>query len=278
MAIRSAGIVLALYLASTCAMAAESRFPELESLGKALYEEDRAAWLASDRLTDEGPLPSGLVGWVTLPFEKGRRVHFVQEEANAFCSRFSVLVDENGASPLRRTETCEPLTSEQRAMFLARQTALSSLQASCSETYNTVVLPHEGADAAWAVYLLAATKEPGTTVVGGHVRVLVGTGGLEVANYQPLSNGCLTLEARSSDGKPAAVIVTHVLHEHPIETHVFLSLLHGLPLYVMTKSAMWAVTEGKIRLLMDGEDFKAYLAKAKDVSAEDRSAESPTDR
>jgi hypothetical protein len=164
-------------------------------------------------------------------------------------------------------------------MFLARQTALSALRAGCSEKYNTVVLPNEGEGAAWAVYLLAATQERGKIVVGGHVRVLVHEGGLDIADYQPLSKACLTLETPASgDGKPAFVVVTHVLDDHPIETHVFLSLLHKLKFFVMTESAMWSVTDGKIKLLMDGEDYKAYLGKAKAAAEKDRGAEKQAPR
>ena len=68
---------------------------------------------------------------------------------------------------------------------------------------------------------------------------------------------------KTAAGKAAALVVSHVLDDHPIETHVFLSLLHGLNLYVITESAMWSVDKGKIRLLMDGEDFKAYMEKAR---------------
>jgi hypothetical protein len=69
------------------------------------------------------------------------------------------------------------------------------------------------------------------------------------------------------------LVVTHVLDDHPIETHVFLSLLHGLPLYVITESAMWSVDKGKIRLLMDGEDFRAYMGKARAAHDKEKSGD-----
>lgn len=68
-------------------------------------------------------------------------------------------------------------------------------------------------------------------------------------------------------------MVTHVLNDHPIETHVFLSLLHGLNLYVMTENALWSVDKGKIRLLMDGEEFKAYVGKARAARDKENSAD-----
>ncbi len=279
MRIGTGALFLTIVMARSQAFATESSFPELEEVGKALYAMDRAASLATDRLMENGRLPSGLRGWVTLPSDGGWRVLFVQGDGDAYCSRLSVLVDKKGADSVGRSETCEPLTSEQRVMFLARQTALSALRTRCSENYNTVVLPHKGQGAAWAVYLLAATQAPGKVLVGGHVRVLVRDGGLDIVDYQPLSNTCLTLETPSPDeGKPVALVVSHVLDDHPIETHVFLSLLHKVKLYVITESAMWSVAEGKIKLLMDGEDYKAYLGRAKAAHGKEQGAEKPTPR
>jgi len=64
--------------------------------------------------------------------------------------------------------------------------------------------------------------------------------------------------------------------DHPIETHVFLSLLHESKFYVMTESAMWSVAEGRIKLLMDGEDYEAYLERARAAHEEEKGDEKPT--
>lgn len=276
MEIRRVALLMTALMAIGQVFATDSPYRELEELGKALYAKDRAAWLATDRLMEDGQSPEGLWGWVTVPAEGDWRVFFVQQEGDDYCSRFSVLVDEKGAGPLDRAETCEPLSSEQRAMFLARQTAISALRMPCSNAYNTVVLPHEGGEAAWAVYLLAATQEARKIVVGGHVRVLVGERGLKIVDYHPLSNTCLTLELPApSEAEVEAVAVSHVLDDHPIETHVFVSLLHRLELYVMTESALWSVDEGRITLLMDGEDYKAYLEAAEAAGEEQEPVEKP---
>ncbi len=276
MAFPQVALLLILLTAAGPATAMPPDLSGLEALGRALYAKDRAAWLATDRLLESyGQQPANLRGWVTVPSGEGWRVDFVQEEENGdgYCSKLSVPVDGAEAGSLRRQDTCEPLTPDQRAMFLARQTALSALRTQCTSSYNTVVLPHQGPEAAWAVYLLAATQDPGEVVFGGHVRVLVADGGTRIVEYQKLSNACLTLDLPPADqGQPAALVVTHVLDDHPIETHVFLSLAHGLKLYVLTESAMWSVDEGKIRLLMDGDDFKAYMERARDAADQKKSA------
>jgi hypothetical protein len=277
MKITTAALVLAWLMPSSQLLAAEPSFPQLEELGEAIYANDNAASLATDRLMESGEVPRGIRGWVTLQADDGVRVVFVEGEGDSFCTRLSVLVGKSGAGPLRRSKSCQPLTPEQRAMFLARQTALAGLRTRCSEDYNTVVLPRDKEEGAWVVYLLAATKDPRQIVLGGHVRALVREGGLEVSRYQPLSNACLTMEApSSSEGKAVAVAITHVLDDHPNEMHVFLSLLHKTKFYVLTESAMWSVAEGKIKLLMDGEDYKSYVERAKAAAEKKPGAEPST--
>jgi hypothetical protein len=259
--------------ASGRAATPDASLRKLEAVGKSIFEQDRAASLATDRVLESmGRLPEAVRGWVTVSSDGGLQVVFVEKSGDAYCSALSVIVDADGAGPLRRSETCDPLTAEEGAMFLARQTAISALRARCSEAYNTVVMPYEGKKGAWAVYLLSATSEAGKVVVGGHVRVVVSSGGSEVLEYQKLSNTCLTLDlVPPGGGKPVALFVTHVLDDHPIETHVYLSLLHKVKFFVVTETAMWAVEKGKIRLLMDGEDFKAYMGKAKAAAEKKKS-------
>ena len=248
------------------AAAADADLASIQAAGEAIFAKDRAAWLATDRLAEsDGGVPGDLLGWVTVPADDGWQVFFVHERDGVYCTELSVFVDDDGAGPLGRAESCGPLTSNRRAMFLARQTAASALRERCSDSYNTVVLPYEGSEADWTVYLLAATVEPGRVVVGGHVRVLVGEGGTEVVDYRPLSKSCLVLTVPPpGEDRLESLVATHVLDDHPIETHVFLSLLNEVPFFVLTESALWSVDQGEIRLLLDGEEFEAYMKKAKE--------------
>jgi hypothetical protein len=42
--------------------------------------------------------------------------------------------------------------------------------------------------------------------------------------------------------------MSHIVSDTPLETHVFLSLLEGLPFFVVTPdSHMWSVERGSIR-------------------------------
>ena len=268
MVVPHVALLIALLAAGDQTLASSSSLSRLESLGQDLFARDRAAALATDRVLESSSMPADLRGWVTIPSGADWRVIFVEGQDDAYCSKLQVLVTNAGAGALQRSDTCQALPSMQRKMFLARQTAIAALRNPCPGAYNTIVLPREGPEAGWAVYLIAATQEAGKVVVGGHVRVFVRDEGLGIVDYHELSKTCLTLNlALPAGGEPVALVVTHVLDDHPTEAHVFLSLAHQLKLYVLTESAMWSVDHGQVKLLMDGEDFKAYLEKARKAAA-----------
>lgn len=50
-------------------------------------------------------------------------------------------------------------------------------------------------------------------------------------------------------GETEALIVTHLVTEYPLETHVFASLSAGLPVYVGTSRGNWLVEGDKISFL-----------------------------
>lgn len=255
-------VILAAHLLLAVAAVAEEPVAEpdrahelarIAAVGEALYERDRAAWLATDALfgTVDSADRAGVKGWIVAPDRSGWRVRFIGGEA-APCAVFEVPVAEK-AGPVRAHSPCRPLTVEEAAMFRARQTAIAALEGPCSDRYNTVVLPAEMlAREGWLVYLLAATTTPGEAVIGGHKRIHVSADGETVLASEALSNSCLTLELPPKSGPggvPEFLAVTHVLSPVPIEIHSFLSLLHDVPLYVLTSDGVWSVSSGEIRHL-----------------------------
>jgi hypothetical protein len=134
-------------------------------------------------------------------------------------------------------------------MWRARQLALGSGFRACSPSYAAVVVPEEGErPGPWIVYLLAESTQPDRVVLGGHHRIRVSTDGSEILAREPLARSCMT----SKLGADGAILgVTHLISEQPLETHVFLSLLHGVTVGVATGSGLWLVEEGRIRPLGD---------------------------
>src|SRR5712664_1004201 len=97
--------------------------------------------------------------------------------------------------------------------------------------------------------LLAGTKKPKTVVFGKHIRVIVSPDGMRVKSVTPLSETELELSAQSVNGTPAALTVTHLVTDYPLETHVFASMSSRLPLYVGTSRGTWLVDYDSIQLL-----------------------------
>lgn len=229
-----------------------SEFTELvqraELLGRAIYRKDILAAKATDALMARG-VNARVGGWVTLPdgdkwvvyfFDKSQRVPAILKEV--------IFPDSSAMSPEVRDPGSRPaLENEAVAMFKARERARKARFGTCSRNYNSVVLPAELAgEKGWYVYLLAATKKQGVAVMGGHVRVHVSADGEEILNVKEFTRSCINMQIEKN---VVALMVTHIVDNHPVETHVFMSLLYGMPFSVATSTHMWVVQKGSIGLL-----------------------------
>ena len=102
------------------------------------------------------------------------------------------------------------------------------------------------------VYLLAGTKRPGIAVFGKHHRARVSPDGRQLLSLEPLSKSILELPLALPPGaKEAGLAVSHIISETPIETHVFVSLLHKLPVYVSTSRGQWKVDGDRISFIQE---------------------------
>jgi hypothetical protein len=72
----------------------------------------------------------------------------------------------------------------------------------------------------------------------------------KVREVRPLSKSILELSTKAPDGgKPEALVVSHIVTDYPLETHVFASLSANLPVYVATDRGDWLVDGDKISFL-----------------------------
>jgi len=135
-------------------------------------------------------------------------------------------------------------------MVQARAVAIRAMPAS-DQPINPVLLPGEAnGEKGVLVYLLAGTKAPHVAVFGRHFRALVPLGGTAVTYMMPLSKTALELPTRGAQGETVeALAVTQIVTDFPLETHVFTSLLVGLPVYVGTKRGNWLVDGDRIAFL-----------------------------
>lgn len=260
---------LAAALVTACAAEAHSQpirefdLQTVERLGRAIYEHDLTAWRATDALLHDNKAGrvsdaemAKIRGYIVAGTPDESVVKFIAEgpEGPYPVSVLRIYRDEQrarAAGPLAK----QPLTEAERAQYRARQLALSQITQRwhCSERYNTVILPNTDGDG-YLVYVLAATTKPGLMMVGGHYRITVSADGNRVIQTDELSRSCLTVELKPPQGaqKLESVVVLHLVSDAPVETHVFLNLLHRMDIGVTTeKRALWLVSKGRIRRLAD---------------------------
>jgi hypothetical protein len=136
-------------------------------------------------------------------------------------------------------------------MIRARSTALAALHGA-TQPMNPVVLPASliGEDG-YLVYLLAGTKRPAVAVFGKHYRALVSPDGATVKRFEPLSKSALEkpLGPSEPDSTTAALVVSQIVTDYPLETHVFVSLLNRVPVVVATRRGGWRVDGDHIEFL-----------------------------
>lgn len=224
-----------------------------EKLGLEIYNKDVASARATDVLF-EHKIPqtdSRVKGWITVPNKDGWLVRFIGEDGGTMAVLYDIeYMPRQSAKLLKRYDPPHPLSSAEASQFLARQTALQSGFKMCSRKYNTVVLPADNPEDGWTVYLIAATTNSNQIMLGGHHRILASKDGSHVIESTALTKSCIAQERHEN---AVFIYVSHLISSTPIETHVLLSLLHKIPIIVVTELGPWKVIDGKILFISPNE-------------------------
>lgn len=235
------------------------------TIGQELYYRDAAAWVATDalfeRVSAEKLGSLGVMGWVTVPmYDRGNdtfpivyQVSFLTEVDGEYRKLYvagvqgwgvlsdSVFLDPSSRPGLKLIEI---------QAFRAKKAASASVAADrqCSGPFNTVVIPTEtGHD----VYFLSPENETGQVQIGGHYKISVAKD-LSLGELKPITNSCLSLSLGESEkDRPEALMVTHALGPVPTEIHVFKSMSHEIPLFVITQTngQVWKVIGSYISMI-----------------------------
>ena len=228
-----------------------------QMFGAEIYSQDIAAWVVTDFLASKGVLEKDkrLRGWVTEQAESEDEyvrmlVSFIGEVSGEYKALYQV--EAKSGNVLTETYKEFPsgieLSKSQLGMFKARQTALSSEFMTCSNSYNTAVVRFDDEVNSYnIVYILAASVKAGEVMAGGNHRVTLNNNGDEIVENFPLSKSCITLQ-KTDD--VAALTLSHIVEPTPNAVHVFLSLLHRIPIYVLTteNKIIWKVEGNKISI------------------------------
>jgi hypothetical protein len=226
----------------------------IEKLGVAIFEQDIRAAKATDLLFAKkiDPAKVGLRGWIVEGDAKSMLVRFVTEKDGDLEAFYDVSFVGRKAPTIAQPENTQ-LTVPQRAQFKARTLAAKSITRPASRNYNIVILPDPERDGL-LVYALAATTEPNSIMVGGHYRFTVSKDGERIEQSDELFRSFMVLSKKPKDlpsgASPLTLWMTTLVSDLPLETHVYLSLLHDTTFVVGTPDThAWEVGKGKIRMV-----------------------------
>lgn len=228
--------------------------PTIVALGKELYRRDQMAATAFDALFATHPEAEKLPikGWITEATKDHQRVYFVQER-DSQCSLAYVATFQERGEPKIEDKEGVALPDDVAKRFAARQAAIAAIPKFMTDNYNFEVLDAPDGKG-FLVYGLASTKDPNEVVIGGHYRVSVSSDA-KVQQVDALFRSFLVLQRRSPDVPKGSDVVgltmSHIVSDTPVETHVFVSLLHKVPLYVTTSKQNWCVSDGEITKMDD---------------------------
>jgi hypothetical protein len=225
--------------------------PVIEQLGKELFRRDEMAARAFDLLFESHPesKQAPIRGWVTEYNKERRFVYFIQERDSKLSLAYSIDFQKQDA-PKIEDRAGIPLPEAVARRFSARKTAIDAIPNFMTKTYNFEVLDDPEGQG-FLVYALAATKDPHEIVVGGHYRVTVSSDGKTAQRVDALSRSFLVLKKSTPDMPKGSEIkelmMSHIVSSTPVETHVYLNLLHQIPFLVITsESDQWEVSAGRI--------------------------------
>jgi hypothetical protein len=234
-----------------------------ETVGLAIYQHDRGAWVATDAIATIGGIQpeKGVRGWITE--EKGDDivVTFIgAEDHHLRQALYRVNVSKEGrvTGPPQELKVPEDLNESASGAAAARTFALKAPFPRCTDDYNTVVLPGDAsATPNWVVYILPATKDPNHIPLGGAHRYELDTTGQHLISERGFTKSCLVLGDPKGDPKrrPAGLVATHLLDPVPTEIHVFWNLWAGIPLYIATppNGTICNISKGAISLVQRGK-------------------------
>lgn len=221
-----------------------------EAVGRQLFVLDKVSSVATDALIEKvGDLKSqNIAGYLPVrdatasgqPSNNHSVLFYTQEQPPRI--KFEVKVGIDAKSTTAVYDPPKDLPPAMLELVKARHAAINAAPHE-EQPMNALLLPADLiGKTGILVYLIAGTKRPDVVVVGRHYRAVVPFGTAEVSEIMPLSKSVLELSTKGPQGqKLEALMVTHLVSDFPLETHVLASLQSHLPLLVATRRGGWLV-------------------------------------
>jgi hypothetical protein len=239
----------------------EAKVKRVSDLGVAIYLLDQAAAAGTEAVLEHvQPPDKDLAGYVTLR-ETDAKGNPLPSWAVSFYSKGSTpyvkyrvhLSTVKGKKPVFEQVNPPQLLPELGVTLIRARDAAKKAAGPFEQPINPVMLPAGpfGEPGEILVELLAGTEKDDTVVLGRHFRVLVAKDGTTVQSVTALSKAPAELSTVEKGKKVTSLVTTQIGTEYPLETHVFASMLAGVPIYVQTTRGTWLVDHERIRLLSE---------------------------
>jgi hypothetical protein len=135
------------------------------------------------------------------------------------------------------------------AVQVALDTVRKSVKDTCGGTYRAVaVMPPGTPNDRIVVYYVGEVPKSQGLMVGRHYRVETTANGKGIMLGEPSTASCIVLPPVPAESA-APRLITHILSSAPNEYPVFLNLLDGHSLEVVTDTGHWLIDQGRISYL-----------------------------
>lgn len=232
----------------------KSEIADAEVLGRMIYENDVAGWVATDDLlADEDYIEiikPNLKGWVSLKEDKGYKTIFIGDYDGAPKVVFEVISRKHKIKDRHKMPQGRSLSKEELLRWTARRTIVNEKFEHCPQftPMNTIVLPvpNDIKNRLYG-YLFSASKDSTDIVFGKHYRFTLSSDATTVLDKRDFSKSCISVKKPRSQNAVGAVI-SHIMQPYPEEHHIFANLSHGVDIYVLTpeNSKAWKLNKGKV--------------------------------
>jgi len=231
-----------------------------EDIGRQLYVLDKVAAIATDVLVARVPnfRDDKLAGYIPSregtedgrPKDSYAVLFFTTDDPPRIA--YEVRVIPNAPPEFKANTPPKPATESFVLLARARAAAIAALPP-IHQPMNPVIVPGAARDEKGIlVYMIAGTTTSNVAVFGQHFRVLVPDDGKAPRYVMPLSKTAVELPTKGPKGQTLeALMITQIVTDWPLETHVLVSLQTKLPVYVGTRRGIWRVNGDKIVLISD---------------------------
>lgn len=225
-----------------------------ETLGRMIFEQDVAGWVATDELLSNKKyferVKPDLKGWVSLKDGKNYKTIFIGLYDDTPKAIYEVTSRKRKIKSRQEIAEGRLLSAKELSRWNARQKVIGETFEHCPQftPMNSIVIPVPGDfENRLYAYLFSASQQSGVIVFGKHYRFTLSADAKEVLDKRDFSKSCIGIPRPGSQNAVGALI-SHIMRPYPEEHHVFANLAQQIDIYVTIPETkqLWKVSDGKV--------------------------------